>query len=200
KPSTEYCMPGQGPGVAGGPKARTHGDIGAILDNRSQENRQLRGSVAIVSVEENDHIRILRIRKPCQASAPVASARLLDDLCSHLSGEIGRSVSRIAVDHDDFRDEIGRQIGKHTANGLRFVIGWNDHRYSHADLITTTETRGASGPATRRRPSLDLRVLPPVRALRAPEPVVPKSTTCPIPRPTGSRGTGTRPRRPDASA
>src|SRR5437660_464540 len=146
-------MPGQRPGVAGGPKARTHGDIGAILDNRSQENRQLRGSVAVVSVEENDHIRILRIRKPCQTSAPVSSARLLDDLCPRLSGEIGRSVSRIAVDNDDLRDEIGRQIGKHPANGLRFVMGRNDDRYSHADLlITTTGTRGAAVPA-RRRPA-----------------------------------------------
>src|SRR5207253_6533649 len=175
-------MPGQRPGVAGGPKARTHGDIGAALDNRSQENRQLRGSVAIVSVEENDHIRILRIRKPCQASAPVASARLLDDLCSHLSGEIGRSVSRIAVDNDDFRDEIGRQIGKHTANGLRFVMGRNDDRYSHADsLITTKGTRGAAVPATRQCPRHDLRVPPRVRAMRSPEPAIPKPMTYPIP-------------------
>src|SRR6059036_1298930 len=192
-------MPGQRPGVAGGPKARTHGDIGAILDNRSQENRQLRGSVAVVSVEENDHIRILRIPKPCQTSAPVSSARLLDDLCPHLSGEIGRSVSRIAVDNDDLRDEIGRQISKHTANGLRFVMGGNDDRYSHADcLITTKGMQGAAVPATRQRPRHDLRGPPRVRALRAPEPVVPKSMTCPTPRPKGWRGRGMPQRRLDA--
>src|SRR3989442_4009699 len=188
-------MPGQRPGVAGGPKARTHGDIGAILDNRSQDNRQLRGAVAVVSVEENDHIRILRIRKPCQTSAPISSARLLDDLCPHLPGQTGRSVSRIAVDNDDLHDEIGRQIGKHAANGLRFVMGRNDDRYSHADsLITTTGTKGAAVPATRRCPKLDLRVPPRVRAMRAPEPVVPKSMTCPIPRPKGWPRTGMRQR------
>ncbi len=60
-----------------------------------------------------------------------------------LSGEIRRSVRRIAVDNDDLRDEIGRQVGKHTANGLRFVVGRNDDRHSHADSLITTRGRGA---------------------------------------------------------
>ena len=69
----------------------------------------------------------------------------------------GVPSSRTAVDNDDLRDEIGGQIGKHTANGLRFVMGRNDDRYSHADsLITTTGTRGAAVPATRRCPKRGL--------------------------------------------
>jgi len=172
------------------------GATAALLEDRRQDNWQLRRAVAVVAVEENDHIRILRIRKPCQASAPVSSARFLDDLCPHLSREIGRSVSRIAVDNDDLGDEIGRQIGKHMANGLRFVMSRNDDRYSHADsLITTTGTTGAAGLATRRCPKLDPRVPPRVRARRAPEPVVPRSMTCPIPKSKGCRGTGMPQRR-----
>src|SRR5881392_3817005 len=192
-------VPRQRTGVAFAAEARTERNVSAPLDDRSQDNRQLRRAVAVVSVEENDHIRILRIRKPCQTSAPVSPAGFLDDLCPHLSGEIGRSVSRIAVDNDDLRDEIGRQISKHTANGLRFVMGGNDDRYSHADcLITTKGMQGAAVPATRQRPRHDLRGPPRVRALRAPEPVVPKSMTCPTPRPKGWRGRGMPQRRLDA--
>lgn len=93
------------------------------------------------------------MRKSRQASASVPPARLLNNLRPHFLGEVWRTITRIAVDNDDLGDEIGREIGKHAANGLRFVMRRNNDRDSHTDsLFTTRRMKGAGVPARRRSP------------------------------------------------
>src|SRR5262249_22208063 len=192
-------VPGQRAAAASAAEARAERNVSASLEYGSQDQRQLRRAVAVISVEKNDHIGILGICQPRQTSAPISSPWFLDDSCPHSLGEMGSSVRGIAVDNDDLRDDIARQIAKHTADGLRFVMCGNDDRYAHAgSLITTMETQDAAVPAMSRRPRRDLRVLLRVRAMRALEPVVPKSMTCPILRPKGGRGRGMRQPRLDA--
>ena len=60
----------------------------------------------------------------------VSATRFIDDARSHGSSEIGSAVSGVAVHNNDLRDE-GRQIRKHAANGLRFIMGWDYAGYSH---------------------------------------------------------------------
>ena len=67
--------------------------------------------------------------KPRQTGAPVSSARLLNDAGSHSCGDFGRPVIRVAIDNDDLSDEIGGQIGEHTANRLRFIVSGDDDRH-----------------------------------------------------------------------
>src|SRR5207248_3133769 len=63
--------------------------------------------------------------------SPVSAARFLNDASSHLGRDLGRSIRRIAVNNDDFSDEIGRNIGEYTSNRLRFVMGRDDDGHSH---------------------------------------------------------------------
>jgi hypothetical protein len=55
----------------------------------------------------------------------------MDDTGSHPLGDLGRPVSRIAIDDQDLRNEIKREIVQNPADGLRFVARRNDDGHSH---------------------------------------------------------------------
>src|SRR5262249_14540590 len=110
-------------------------------------------------------------------------------------------ISRIAVNNNDLGDQIAGQVGEHAAYSLRFVMGRDYDRYSHAgSLITTTGMRDGAEPARRRCPKPDRRVRRPVPAMRGPEPTVPRPRRCPTPRSKGCRDTEKRRMRRDGSA
>src|SRR5215472_4536300 len=143
-------MPGQHSRVAEASETQPHGDLSAVLDKRRQEHRHLRGSVAVISIEEHDHIRGLRVRQSGQTRAPVASARLLDDLCPHLSGDIRCPVRRITIDNYDLRDKTGgRSASTRPMAGASLRVG----------MTTDTRTQiRSSPPRTRRAPPGQKRV------------------------------------------
>ena len=111
---------------------RTKRNIRSPFDVRRQQNRQLRRAIAVVSVEENQYVRIVRPSQAGQAGASVSAPWFADDLRAPTLSDLWRSVTRIAVDNDDLCDQIGRQIGEHAANRLRFVMSRNDDGHSHA--------------------------------------------------------------------
>src|SRR5262249_445703 len=88
----ESLVPWQSARIVCADDARAQRNVGLPLDDRSQKKRQLRGTIAVVAVEENDNIGMVRICKPRQTSTAVSSARLRDDFRAHFSGEVRRSV------------------------------------------------------------------------------------------------------------
>src|SRR5215469_5607753 len=194
-------MPGKHARILFAGKARAECDVRAPIENWSQKSGQFRWSVAVISVEKNDHIRTICVRKPRQTSAAVSAAQLSNNASALAFGDLGSAVSGIAVDHDDFRDAIGRKIGEHTADGLRFVMGRNDNGDSHATWpVTTTGMTGCAAPETSQLPKLDRRVPRRLRALPALGRAAPRSMLFPIPRPRGCPGIGMPRTRPAASA
>lgn len=89
------------------PEARTDRDVGTSLKDRSQENWQFSWSIAIVTVEEHNDFRAVRISQSGQTGAPVPATGFLDNPSPHLRGDFTCPVSRIAIDNKDFSDEFG---------------------------------------------------------------------------------------------
>ena len=73
-------------------KARTERYVSSPIDDRSQEERQLRRAVAVVSIQKNDHIGILRIRKARQTGAAVPAKRFVEDAGSHFCCDLRSPV------------------------------------------------------------------------------------------------------------
>src|SRR5262245_38837574 len=125
-------------------ETRTERNVRTSIDQRSHEHRQLSRPIAVIAVEEDNYVGFLHIRHTGQTGAAITPTRFLDNLCSHLSSHFGCAICRIAVDDDDLGDAIERQIAKHTADRLRFVMSRDDDRDSHANLpITTTKRKVA---------------------------------------------------------
>src|SRR5215467_8129636 len=103
-------MPWQRPGRTLFMQASTENDVRTPFRDGRQENGQFRRSITVIAIEENDDIRILRISKSRQTSAPISSSRLLDDVRSHPSSDLRCLVTRVAVNNDGLCDQIGREI------------------------------------------------------------------------------------------
>lgn len=180
-------------------KTRTDANVGASVGERSEEKWELRRPIAVIAVQKNDNVGSVGLGQPGQAGLSVAATRFGDDSGAHPSGD-GRGFVRGAIVHNnDFVYQTGGKIAKDAANRLGFVAGRNDYADAHLTPTATTARSWAGGaPGTSQYPTCGPRFQSPAQAKQAPAPTVPKSTTCPIPRPTGWQGTRMRRAPPDA--
>src|ERR1700746_1932676 len=116
-------MPRQRAGGSFCTETRSKRNISPAFDNWRQEYRQLRWAVAVITVEEDNRIRIFCIRKARQTCAPVSPAWFSQNASAFARSDRGSSIGRVAVYNEDLGDQIGRQVVDHTADGLRFIVG-----------------------------------------------------------------------------
>src|SRR5205814_1660625 len=88
--------------------------------------RHRRGPIAVVAIKEHNHVRGICHGQTREARSPLAAAAVLKDAGFHSCGDLGRPVIRVAVDNDDLRREIGREICQNALNRLRFIMGRDD--------------------------------------------------------------------------
>ena len=88
----EHLMPRQCPSRTPLLQARTERDVRTPLNNWRQENRQFRGPIAVVAIQEHNHVGGICRPETCEAGSPVASAWFLNDAGSHFCGDVGRAV------------------------------------------------------------------------------------------------------------
>ena len=73
-------------------QAGTERDVRAPLRDWRQKNWQFGRPVAVVAIQEDNHVGGICRRETCEAGSPVASARLLNDAGSHFCSDVGRAV------------------------------------------------------------------------------------------------------------
>src|ERR1700722_15308808 len=87
-------------------EARTERDIRISLDDRVEKNRQLRGAVTIVAIQEHDDVRRICCGQPREACAPISAAWFFNDAGPQTGGNFRRSVTRVAVNYDYLVDQM----------------------------------------------------------------------------------------------
>jgi len=121
------------------------------LDDRT-DNRQLpKGGRCNHRPGKRPH-QDFAYRKPCQTSAPVSRRGSGNDLCPHLSGEIGKFRQSNCCRQPMTLRANWKADRQARANGCASLWVGNDDRYSHADSLITTTGRGRRRAATRRLP------------------------------------------------
>src|SRR5579864_4863378 len=103
-------MPRHRPLSAVLPQARTQRNIRTPINDWSQEKWQLRWTIAVISVEKHDYVRAVCSSESGQTGATVSAARFLNYARSHSCGDLGRSVTRVAINDDDLGREIRWEI------------------------------------------------------------------------------------------
>jgi len=89
EPVAKHGMPGQGAGRTRSGQAGTDADVGASFDDRSEEKRKFRGSIAVIAVQKSDDIGSVDIGQSRQACASVAVTRFRYDSRAHPGGDGG---------------------------------------------------------------------------------------------------------------
>jgi len=112
-------------------QAGTERDVRTPLRDWRQENWQFGWTIAVVAIQEHDHVGGICRGQTGKARSPIAAARFVNDAGSHSRGDLRRPVIRIAVNNDDLRREVGRQIRQDALNRLRFIMGRDDDGHSH---------------------------------------------------------------------
>src|SRR5580704_19015616 len=72
-------------------EARTERDIRTSLDDRVEKNRQLRGTVTVVAIEEYDDVGSICLGQPRKARPSISAAWFVNDAGTHSCGDFGRS-------------------------------------------------------------------------------------------------------------
>jgi len=112
-------------------ESRAERDVSPTFRDRGQEKRQFTGSIAVVSVEKHDNIGGIRCSETHETCTPISPARFAQDARPPRLRNLGRSVSGVAVNHQDFGDDSRGEIGEDTSDGLRFVVRGNDDGDAH---------------------------------------------------------------------
>ena len=107
--------------------ARADHEVGAAVEDRRDDVARLRGVVAAVAVEEEQHVRVARGRDAGQAGAPVAAARLDHDARAGLARGRRGAVARAVVRHDRLRHE--RRHRAHDGPDRVLLVERGDHRH-----------------------------------------------------------------------
>src|ERR1700719_1928020 len=99
-------------------EASTKRDIRVSLDDRAEKNRQLRGAVTVVAIEEHDYVGRICRGQPRQARPSISAAWFLNDAGTHSCRDFGCSVIRSAVNNDYLCDEIRREVCQNASDRL----------------------------------------------------------------------------------
>jgi len=115
--------------------------VGSPLNDWRQENRKFGGAITVVAIQENDYVREICRGHTRQAGLPIAAARFVNNAGTQACGDLRRPIIRIAVNDDDFRREVRREIRQNERNRLRFVMSRDDDGHSVAIVIQVIATR-----------------------------------------------------------
>src|SRR5262249_52039271 len=123
-------------------ESRADHDVGSTLGQRLEKGRQLCGTIAVVTIEEYDHVRARYLIEPGEAGAPIAAPGLEHDSRAAPLGTVARPVARVAVDDEDLGDLRPGDVVEHPSDRLRLVVGGDDHGNAHLRLFTRWAPRG----------------------------------------------------------
>ena len=91
-------------------KTRTERNIRVALDDRFEKDRQLGRAITIVAIKEHHYIGSIRRRQSGKACPSISAPRFRNNPGPQLRRDFRGSVTRIAVNHDNFRNQIRRKI------------------------------------------------------------------------------------------
>src|SRR5262249_10832529 len=97
-------------------------DGGATITQRLEKHRQLGRTIAVVAVEEHDHVGARGLSNPGETGAAVAALRLEHHPRTASLGNVARTVARVAVDDENLVDERPRDVVEHPSDRLRLVV------------------------------------------------------------------------------
>ena len=119
----------QGAALAPAQHARSDHQVGAILDDRRHQQRQLLGVIGVVGVDEDDdggRAGRAQVGEGRQAGAAVAVAGRVDHLGAAGARHLGGAVARVVVGDDDAPDAGAAQGSEHQRQRGLLVEGRDD--------------------------------------------------------------------------
>ena len=127
EPRAEDRVPGLGPARAAAEAARADHEVGAAFEDRRDDLGQLARLVALVPVQEHDHVRLPGRGDSRETRLAVAPPRLRHDRGAGRACDLGRPVARAVVHDHDLVDD-GRDPAHDVADRLLLVErGNHDH-------------------------------------------------------------------------
>jgi hypothetical protein len=107
-------------------ESRADHDVGSTIAQRLEKPRQLGRTIAIVAVEEHDHVGARCLSEPGETGATVAALGLEYDPRAATFGNVARTVARVAVDDEDLGDVRPRDVVEHPSDRLCLVVRGDD--------------------------------------------------------------------------
>lgn len=151
EPVAEGLLRGEGAGFMGGEDAGTEDEVGLVVEDGSEELREIGRVVAAVGIEEDDDFDVGGERGDArEACLAVAAAGFENDTGAVLGGERGSGIGGTVVDDEDFgvlaageREDRAEGV-QGGADGVLFVEGGDEKGNGRGHKKNRNEGRGVS--------------------------------------------------------
>src|SRR5262245_12895708 len=123
----------QGAALAAAQDARADHEVRLSARDRREQQRELLGMVAVVTVQEDEHVggTARDLRDARETSAAVAAPRPESDARRAPPADLGRPVGRSVVDDDDLGDRVARKVVEDPREAALLVENGDDDAHAH---------------------------------------------------------------------